>query len=163
MGLSPINKRRTQSPEFKARIDMETTSGRKTIQGIAGDHPSHPGESVEKAAAGWCQWAVDARQGEQGQRRGPGKGSWDVPTDRQAPDGMEKLKNLSCSVARVLRKLVDPDHPELSLSSQCGCWGCRDTRSTTGQHRCVNRRTESWTGSMFVPGGSLQWQTPNGG
>ena len=28
-------------------------------------------------------------------------------------------KRLSCSDARELRKLVDPDHPELSISRQC--------------------------------------------
>ena len=28
------------------------------------------------------------------------------------------------------------------------CWGCHDPRSTTGPHRCVNRRCGSWPGSM---------------
>jgi len=32
-------------------------------------------------------------------------------------------KNLSCSDARELRKLVDPDHPELSISRQCALLG----------------------------------------
>ena len=32
-------------------------------------------------------------------------------------------KNLSCSDARVPRKLVDPGHPELSLSNQCALLG----------------------------------------
>ena len=30
---------------------------------------------------------------------------------------------LSCSDARELRKLVDPDHPELSISRQCALLG----------------------------------------
>jgi len=32
-------------------------------------------------------------------------------------------KNLSCSKARELRKLVDHDHPELSISRQCALLG----------------------------------------
>jgi putative transposase len=33
-----MSKRRTHSPEFKARVAMEAISGRKTIQEIAADH-----------------------------------------------------------------------------------------------------------------------------
>jgi transposase-like protein len=36
-----MSKRRTHSPEFKARVAMEAISGRKTIQEIAADH-GHP-------------------------------------------------------------------------------------------------------------------------
>ena len=36
-----MSKRRTHSPEFKARVAMEAISGRKTIQEIA-DHAIHP-------------------------------------------------------------------------------------------------------------------------
>jgi len=58
-----LSKRRTQSPEFKARVAMEAISGRKTMQEIAADHAiglqnsAHlsvrldPGEPVEAAAA----------------------------------------------------------------------------------------------------------------
>jgi putative transposase len=37
-----MSKRRTHSPEFKARAAMEATSGRKTIQEIAADHAIPP-------------------------------------------------------------------------------------------------------------------------
>ena len=37
-----MSKRRTHSPEFKARVVMEAISGRKTIQEIAADHAIHP-------------------------------------------------------------------------------------------------------------------------
>ena len=37
-----MSKRRTHSPEFKARVAMEAISGRKTIQEIAADHSIHP-------------------------------------------------------------------------------------------------------------------------
>ena len=42
MGLPLMNKRRTHSPEFKARVAMEAISGRKRIQEIAADHAIHP-------------------------------------------------------------------------------------------------------------------------
>ena len=52
-------------------------------------------------------------------------------TAAQKPDGYGKLqmklewlkKNLSCSDARALRKLVDHDHPELTVSRQCALLG----------------------------------------
>jgi putative transposase len=37
-----LSKRRTHSPEFKARVAMEAISGRKRIQEIAADHAIHP-------------------------------------------------------------------------------------------------------------------------
>ena len=37
-----MSKRRTHSPEFKARVAMEAISGCKTIQEIAADHAIHP-------------------------------------------------------------------------------------------------------------------------
>ena len=37
-----MSKRRTHSPEFKAKVAMEAISGRKTIQEIAADHAIHP-------------------------------------------------------------------------------------------------------------------------
>ena len=36
-----MSKRRTHSPEFKARVAMEAISGRKTLQEIAADHAIH--------------------------------------------------------------------------------------------------------------------------
>jgi putative transposase len=37
-----MTKRRTHSPEFKARVAVEAISGRKTLQVIAADHAIHP-------------------------------------------------------------------------------------------------------------------------
>jgi putative transposase len=37
-----MTKRRTHSPEFKARVAMEATSGRKPLQEIAADHAIRP-------------------------------------------------------------------------------------------------------------------------
>ena len=36
-----MSKRRTHSTEFKAKVAIETNSGRKTIQEIAADHALH--------------------------------------------------------------------------------------------------------------------------
>ena len=37
-----MSKRRTHSPEFKAKVAMEAISGRRTIQEIASEHSIHP-------------------------------------------------------------------------------------------------------------------------
>jgi putative transposase len=37
-----MTKRRTSSPEFKARVPVEAISGHKTIQEIAADNATHP-------------------------------------------------------------------------------------------------------------------------
>ena len=37
-----MSKRRTHSPEFKARVAMEAISGRKTLHEIAADQSIHP-------------------------------------------------------------------------------------------------------------------------
>ncbi len=37
-----MSKRRTHSPEFKAKVAMEAISGRKMLQEIAADHAIHP-------------------------------------------------------------------------------------------------------------------------
>jgi transposase-like protein len=37
-----MNKRRTHSPEFQAKVAMEAISSRKTIQEIASNHGIHP-------------------------------------------------------------------------------------------------------------------------
>jgi len=52
-----MSKRRTHSPEFKARVAMEAISGRKSIQEIAADHAIHPipGQPVEAPAPRWRQ------------------------------------------------------------------------------------------------------------
>jgi transposase-like protein len=67
-----MSKRRTHSPEFKARVAMEAISGRKTIQEIAADHAIHPIQVSQ-----WKRQLLDAvhpRQAEQGQGRGSGQG-----------------------------------------------------------------------------------------
>ena len=39
--------------------------------------------------------------------------------------------------------------PRSASAANLRCWACRGPRSTTGQHRCVNRRSGSWPGSIL--------------
>jgi len=47
-----MSKRRTHSPEFKARVAMEAISGRKTIQEIAADSAAESSSFQAVTAAG---------------------------------------------------------------------------------------------------------------
>jgi hypothetical protein len=79
-----MSKRRTHSPEYKARVAMDAISGRKTIREIAADHAidlhnapylsvrPDPGQPVEEAAAGGRKRAAHQGQEEQGQGGGVG-------------------------------------------------------------------------------------------
>jgi putative transposase len=75
---------------------------------------------MEAAAAGWCQRAVYPRQEEQARRRGRSrKPSCSSRSAACRWSWSGSKKSLSCSEAHELRKLVDHDHPELSISRQC--------------------------------------------
>ena len=79
---------------------------------------------MEAAAARWSQRAVHQGQADQGQGRVVGQGGGDFIVDRAGADGAGAAqKSLSCSDARELRKLVDHDHPDLSVSRQCALLG----------------------------------------
>jgi len=53
----------------------------------------------------------------------------------------KKKRSQAAVIARELRKLVDPRFtPEISITRQCELLGLPRSRSTTGPHRCVNRR-----------------------
>jgi len=72
-------------------------------------------------------------------------------------------KSLSCSDARELRKLVDHDHPELSVSRQCALLRS-DPRSITGPRRSGHRPCGSWRGStlstwMIPAAAAAEWWT----
>ena len=67
-----MTKRRTHSPEFKARVAMEAISGRKTLQEIAADHAIHPiqvsqwkKQLLEGAGDLFCKGRKDKEQGDQ--------------------------------------------------------------------------------------------------
>jgi putative transposase len=117
-----MSKRRTHSPEYKARVAMEAISGRETIQEIAADHAIHliqvsqwkrqllngASELFTRGSNSKDMEEVQATEAELFQHNG------------RLQMELEWLKkNLSCSDAHELRKLVDHDHPELSISRQC--------------------------------------------
>ena len=73
-GLPPRSKRRTHSPEFKARVAMEAISGRRTIQVIAADHTIRVSQWKRQLTGGRRQRAVHEGQADQGHGRGPSQG-----------------------------------------------------------------------------------------
>jgi putative transposase len=117
-----MSKRRTHSPEFKARVAMEAISGRKTIQEIAADHAIHPIQVSQ-----WKRQLLDGAselfiRGKQTKDKDEGQAK-EAELFQQIGRLQMELewlkKSLSCSDARELRKLVDHDHPDLSVSRQC--------------------------------------------
>jgi putative transposase len=126
-----MSKRRTHSPEFKARVAMEAISGRKTIQEIAADHAIHPIQVSQ-----WKRQLLDGaselftrgkktKDKEEGQAK-EAEMFQQIGRLQMEPEWLKK--SLSCSDARERRKLVDHDHPELSVSRQCALLGL--SRST---------------------------------
>jgi len=117
-----MSKRRTHSPEFKARVAMEAICGRKAIQEIAADHANHPIQ-----VSYWKRQLLDgaSEQFTRGQKSKDAGQSQVKEAELFQQIGklqmeLECLKtSLSCLDARELCKLVDHDHPELSVSRQC--------------------------------------------
>ncbi|MGA1712571.1 MAG: transposase [bacterium] len=109
MGLPPMSKCRTHSPDLKARVALEAISGRKTIQEIAPDQAIHPIQVSQ-----WKRQPLDGAyelftcgQQEQRQGRWPGQGGRAVQADRAVADGAGVAhQNLCRSVDHTLRKLL---------------------------------------------------------
>ncbi|WP_322774885.1 helix-turn-helix domain-containing protein [Synechococcus sp. CBW1107] len=82
-----MSKRRTDSPEFKARVAMEANNGRKTLQEIAAVHAIHPiqvsqwDRKILEDASDLFTWGEI-----QGHGREPEQGGRSGSTDRQAAD-----------------------------------------------------------------------------
>jgi putative transposase len=117
-----MSKRRTHSPEFKARVAMEAISGRKTIQEIAADHAIHPIQ-VSQWKKQLLEGASDLfTRGKKTKDKDEGQAK-EAELFQQIGRLQMELewlkKSLSCSDARERRKLVDHDHPELSVNRQC--------------------------------------------
>jgi putative transposase len=105
---------------------MEAISGRKTLQEIAADHAVHPIRV--------SQWKKQLLEGASDLfTRGKKTQAKDESQAKEAElfQQIGKLqmelewlkKSLNCSDARELRKLVDHDHPELTVSRQCELLG----------------------------------------
>ena len=121
-----MSKRRTHSPEFKARVAMEAISGRKTIQEIAADHAIHPiqvsqwKKQLLEGASELFTRGKKSKDKEEGQAK---EAELFQQIGRLQMELEWLKKSLSCSDAHELRKLVDHDHPELSVSRQCALLG----------------------------------------
>jgi transposase len=126
-----MSKRRTHSPEFKARVAMEAITGRKTIQELAADHAIHP-----IPVSQWKKQLLDGAselftRGKKTKAKEEGQAK---EAERFQQIGKLEMelewlkKNLSCSDARGLRKLVDPVRASERLV-------CR----VVGQHRSTQR------------------------
>jgi putative transposase len=105
---------------------MEAISGRKTIQEIAADHAIHPiqvsqwkSQLLDEASELFTR-ANKSKDKDENQAR-------EAELFQQIGKLQMELewlkKSLSCSDAHELRKLVDQDDPELSVSRQCALLG----------------------------------------
>ncbi|MFN9547538.1 MAG: transposase [Cyanobacteriota bacterium] len=120
-----MTKRRTHSPEFKAKVAMEAISCRKTIQEIAADHAIHPIQVSQ-----WKKQLLDGAselftRGKKTKDKEEGQAK-EAELFQQIGRLQMELewlkKNRSCSDTHELRKLVDHDHPRADQKS-CGSWG----------------------------------------
>ena len=113
-------------PEFKARVAMEAISGRKTIQEIAADHGIHPiqvSQWKKQLLEGASELFSRGKKSQAKDESGQEAELFQQIGRLQMWTGVASKKNLSCSDARELRKLVDHGHPELSVSRQCALLG----------------------------------------
>ena len=105
---------------------MEAISGRKTIQEIAADHAIHPIQVSQ-----WKRQLLDGASDlfTRGKKTADKDESQAKEAELFQQIGRLQMelewlkKSLSCSHARELRKLVDYDHSELSVSRQCALLG----------------------------------------
>jgi len=86
----------------------------------------------------------------QGKDESAGQGSELFPADGSSRWNWSGLKKShSCSDARELRKLVDHDQREITISRKCELLGLYpDPRCTTSPSLCLNPPWGSWPGSM---------------
>jgi putative transposase len=140
-----MSKRRTHSPEFKARVAMEAISGRKTIQEIAADHSIHPIQ-----VSHWKRQLLDGAselfaRGKQTKDKEEGQ-TKEAELFQQIGRLQMELEWLKKSLSRCdaceLRKLVDHDHPEISVSRQCVL--LRLPRSTLYYRSIPVRESTQW-------------------
>jgi putative transposase len=103
---------------------MEAITGRKTIQEITVEHAIHPihvSQLKRKVLDGASELVTSGKTREQKERE-DNEPELFQQIGRQQID-LECLKKLSCSDSRELRKLVDHDHPDLSVSYECRLLG----------------------------------------
>jgi transposase-like protein len=146
-----MSKRRTHSPEFKAKVAMEAISGRKTLQEIAADHAVHPIQV--------SQWKKQLLEGASDLfTRGKKAQAKDESQAKEAElfQQIGKLQMELEWLKKVSTALMPVNCENWSimttLSSRSAvnvsCWGCQDLRCISSRCQCVNPRYGSWPGSM---------------
>lgn len=133
-----MRKRRTHPPEFKAQVALDALSSQKTLAEVAASHQLHPVQV--------CQWKTHAakRLPELFRSMDCAAGQEDAETLRLKLANLERanialtqelewLKKKFYSYDQlILRSLLEPDHPSISLRRQCELLGA--TRSSYYYH-----------------------------
>ena len=145
--MSPPNR------ESVAEIACDTGITAQTIYNWRSQWQKHPAgacESKGHPSSGALPWRAKRPSGSS--RSNGFRWSW------------SGSKNLSCSDARELRKLVDHDHPELSVTPPMHAAGAAQVHALLPAQRCGHRPCGSWPGSMrcSLSGRPMQWQPPDG-
>ncbi len=148
-----MSKRRTHSPEFKARVAMEPISGRKTTQEISADHAVDPIQV--------SQWKRQLLDGASELFTRGRKSKDQVEGQAKEAELLQQIGRLQMELEWLKKKIsaaLTPMNCEswsitTTLRSASAfsvpCWACRDRRSTTGRFRYGNRRCGSWPGSAL--------------
>jgi len=105
---------------------MEAISGRKTLQEIAADHAIHPIQVSQ-----WKKQLLESASDLFGKGRKDKERGDHQTREAELFQEIGKLKmelewlkkSLSCSTAHELRRLVDQNHPQLSVRRQCELLG----------------------------------------
>jgi hypothetical protein len=135
---------------------MEAISSRKTIEEIAADHAIQPIELSQRKRQPLDGASEMFTRGKKSmdKEKGQAKEAEMFQQIGKLEMELEWLKKiLSCSNTRDLRKLVDHDNPEISISRQCALLGLPDPRCITGPRRCGHRHYGSWPGLGFPRNG----------
>ncbi|MFN9629388.1 MAG: transposase [Cyanobacteriota bacterium] len=129
-----MSKRRSHSPEFKAQVVLEALRGEATLAAVAANHRLHPVQV--------CQWKQQAtKQLPETFRQAKGEATSKnheeltvklarlEQTNTNLATEIDWLKKKFCSYDQaILRSLLEPDHPLISLRRQCELLGV--TRSS---------------------------------
>jgi putative transposase len=113
---------RTHSPEFKDRVvAMEPITSRMTIQEIAADHAINPiqvSRWKRQLLDGASELFTSCKKCKDKEKRQAKEAMLFQRIGRLQMELKRLKKCFSCSDARELRKLVDLNYPELSISRQ---------------------------------------------
>jgi transposase len=163
-----MSKRRTHSPEFKARVAMEAISGRKTIQEIAADHAIHPIQVSQ-----WKRQLLDGAsdlftRGKKSKDKEEGQAK-EAELFQQIGRLQMELEWLKKKVSAALMPVTCASWsitttPSSASAANVLCWACPDPRSITGPHRYRHRPCGSWRGSTLstwrIPAAAaVEWWT----